>query len=210
MRRYSRIMLVLLVAVMLGVTSTAPIKAKSPGIIADIITTYNIAGGRQVTARGRYYRSHDGRVREDSALGAVITDMKKRTLTLVNFDHQEAIVFAIPKKEPTVPGEAKNPAVPVGNAIHDGRSVTKAHVKTVDGRTQEIWTDDDIGLVVLSKLETPTTTTVRELKNVARSEPQASVFDIPHGYSVRRDTLPSSLSASQRWQTPGNRQLPQR
>ena len=149
------------------------------------------------------------------ATAMIETDMadgiKKRTLTMVNFQRKKAIVFTMPKQQPALPEEARRPAVPVGNDTHDGRPVIKAHIQTVDGRMQEIWTAEDIGLVVFTRLDTPTATTTSELKNVALGEPNGSVFAIPQGYSVRREAVPPTRSATLPWPTPpGQARRPQR
>ena len=190
MRFYSRFILVLLSAP-LGLAAPSTTAAHNFGLSADIVTTYKV-GGRFVTTRGHYYRSADGRLREDSELGALILDMKKRRLTTLSFARQEAVVFALPAEE-TRPAElTSRTPMPSGHIVYDGQPVTQSRVTLADGATQETWTADELGLVVLSKLETSTATTIRELKNISRTEPADSLFESPHGFSLRWEVLPAT------------------
>ena len=54
---------------------------------------------------------------------------------------------------------------------------------------------DHLGLVVWSRIETPSLTTIRELRNVVKVEPDRTAFDIPRGYKVIRNALPPSSTA---------------
>src|SRR3954462_926910 len=70
-------------------------KPKSPAVTADIHIVYRLDDGRQFTHRGRFYRSRTGQVREDSSLGALITDVNAGTVTLLVADRREAHVFKV-------------------------------------------------------------------------------------------------------------------
>src|SRR5260370_17542073 len=54
-----------------------------PALDAEIETTYTISVGNHIT-HGHFYRSQDGKTREDSPVGSTITDNKHRTVTLLN------------------------------------------------------------------------------------------------------------------------------
>lgn len=192
MRFYSRLILVLLSAP-LGLSAPPSTAANNSGLSADIVTIYRV-GGRLVTTKGHYYRSSDGRLREDSELGALILDMAKPTLTTLSFERQEAVVFAFPGGETRPAGVTSRPPMPLGHAVHDGHPVTKSRVTMADGVTQETWTADELGVVVLSQLETSTATTIRELTNISRRKPADSLFEVPHGFILRREVLPATSS----------------
>ena len=202
MRFYSRFILVVLSAP-LGLAAPPSTTANDLGLSADLVTIYSI-GGHLVTTRGHYYRSADGRLREDSELGALIMDMSKSTLTALSFERREAVVFAIPGEGTRSAEVTSRLTMPLGHDMHDGRPVTKSLIRMAAGVRQENWMADAIGVVVRSKLETSTTTTTRELKNISRTEPNDALFEIPPGFSVRREVLPAT-SSTEGWsgQLPG-------
>lgn len=55
--------------------------AQTPALQAEIETVYTLPDGREIRNTGHLYRSGTGQVREDSALGAVITDLAAGTIT---------------------------------------------------------------------------------------------------------------------------------
>src|SRR5215472_4573975 len=68
-------------------------QTKIVALDADIETTYTFPNGQEVTRRGHLYRSSAGLVREGSALGAIITDLDRGTVTLLVSETKEARII---------------------------------------------------------------------------------------------------------------------
>lgn len=160
-----------------------------PALDADITTVYTLADGRQVNTEGRYYRSRDGKQREESSLGAVITDVKRGTVTVLNHARKEAVVIAVPRArrmpKPTPSRDMSGRMVNEEGTL-DGRAVSKARTAGDRGGAHEEWTAKELGLVVFSKMDSPGMTMAKSLRNVMLREPAAELFTVPRGYGVRK------------------------
>ena len=165
---------------------TLAAQTKLPAVVADISTIYTLADGRQFTSAGRYYRSKDGRIREDSPLGAIITDIKTGTMTMLNFERREAHVIKVAASGRATNARSLPPAVRYADATVDGRQVTKARAENGAGEAQEFWTAKDLGLVVFSKVSSPNVTMAKSLRNISLKQPDASVFSVPAGFTVTK------------------------
>lgn len=169
--------------------SIATAQTASP-VHADVETTYRFQDGREVKVSGRYYRSTDGKVREDSGSGSLITDIEARTMTMLNAERKQALVLEMP--EPTL--HLQRPASPIvepfAPGTHEGRAVEKTLRTAADGSKQEVWFAKDVGTIVYSRIDAPGLTTVRTLRNMKVEEPSPVVFQIPAEYAVTRQGLP--------------------
>jgi hypothetical protein len=165
--------------------------ATPPAVQAEVETTYVFADGRQVRVPGHYYRSQDGRVREDTGRGSMIADVNTGTLTLLNADTKQALVFTVREIAPSRKPKGVSPAVPYARGRHEGRDVSKARVKGPDGKENEVWTATDIGLMVFSRIESAGLTTTKALRKVVQGEPDPAVFTVPEDYAVEHHTLPA-------------------
>jgi hypothetical protein len=181
----SRCLIVAVVALVLHPPALAA-QTKLPAVVADLDTIYTLADGRQFTNKGRYYRSKDGLIREDSPLGAIITDIKSGTLTMLNFERREAHVMKVAASSGATTARNLPPAVRYADATVDGRKVTKARAENGKGEAQELWTANDLGLVVFSKVSSPNLTMAKSLRNIALKQPDASVFKVPAGFTVTK------------------------
>lgn len=160
--------------------------AQAPALQGEIETVYTLQDGREVRSRGRFYRSSTGQVREDSSLGAMITDVSAGTVTILVKERKEARVMRIPadQRVPRVPANRPAPEVFEENATVDGRRVAKARMKGPQGQRVEFWTAKDLGVVTWTKTEAAGFTTTRELRNLSTEEPNPAVFAIPADYAV--------------------------
>jgi hypothetical protein len=163
-------------------------QAKKPRAVqADIETTYVLADGRQFTSHGQYFRGRDGElVREDSRLGAMIMDARKGTITTLNYGRKEARVITAAAPPASRSVTTPNP-VPFEHAIVDGHHVTKTRTTSPQGDVHEYWTDTDLGLVVLSRVESPGLTTTKLLRNIVVREPGAATFSVPKGFTIVKE-----------------------
>jgi hypothetical protein len=205
MPKYSRYVIAAVATIALHAVSLEAQRKKAPALDADIETIYTLSDGRQFSTHGHYYRSQDGHLREDSPLGAIITDIKSGTITMLNFETKEAHVIRMPatpkvsrpKNLASAASAASAPsAVPFGEATVEGRQVTKALAKGARGETHESWTDKDLGLVVFSKIESPGLTMAKSLRNVSRREPHPSMFTVPKGYTITDAPVPAQSAGS--------------
>ena len=165
--------------------------ATPPAVQAEVETTYVFADGRQVRVPGHYYRSQDGRVREDTGRGSVIADVNKGTLTLLNADTKQALVFTVNEVAPSKKPSGVSRAVPYARGRHEGRDVNKARVRGADGKESEVWTAPDLGLMVFSRIESAGLTTTKALSKVVQREPDPAVFTVPEDYEVQQHTVPA-------------------
>ena len=158
---------------------------------ADIETVYTLADGKEVRTNGHFYRSKSGQVREDSPLGAVITDLAAGTVTVLVSERKEARVITIPADQRARPAPSNRPA-PEGfeETTVNGRRISKARARGPQGQTLEFWTAKDLGVVTRAKTEAGGLTTVKELRNISTDEPSAAVFAIPGDYTVLEQEAP--------------------
>lgn len=191
MSTHSRFVIAAVATLALHAVSLEAQRKKAPALDADIETTYTLSDGRQFSTHGHYYRSQDGQLREDSPLGAIITDLKSGTITMLNFETKEAHVIRVAAKSRASRPKNVPSAVPFQEATVEGRHVTKALAKGARGETHESWTDKDLGLVVFSKIESPGLTMAKSLRNVSRREPHPSVFKVPKGYTITDAPVPA-------------------
>lgn len=179
-----------LTTVLLCVAASIASAQTGAPVHADVETIYRFQDGREVKVSGRYYRSTDGKVREESGSGSLITDIEARTMTMLNAERKQALVLEMPEPTLHLRRPASPPIEPFARGAHEGRAVEKTLRTAADGSKQEIWFAKDLGAVVYSRIEAPGLTTVRVLRNVKVEEPPLSVFQIPAEYVVTRQTLP--------------------
>lgn len=150
---------------------------------ADVETVYTLPDGTQTRSNGRFFRSRHGQTREDSRLGAVITDLKAGTVTILVAQTKDARVMRIPASE-RVPPRANRPAHQLfEETTIEGRRITKAKMKGPHGQEVEFWTARDVGVVTFTKSELNGMTTVRQLKNLSTLDPDPTLFMIPADYT---------------------------
>ena len=170
--------------------SVRTVSAQSaPAFSADVETTYRFQNGRETNVGGRFYRSADGRIREDSGSGSLITDVRRRTITMLNAELKQALVLQMPEPIPPPAGPKGTPPA-FERGMLDGRAVEKTRQALDGGAVQEVWFASDLGTVLYSLIEAPGLTTVRTLRNVSTDEPPAAVFEVPAEYAVTRRALP--------------------
>lgn len=174
-------------------TPSLEAQKKLPALDAEIDSTYTLADGRQFSTHGHYYRSQHGQLREDSPLGAIITDIKSGTITMLNFETKEAHVVKVSAEPRASKPKSLAPPVSFEKATVDGRQVTKARTQNDRGETQEFWTAKDLGLVVFSKVTSPSLTMAKSLRKVSLREPDPSVFTVPKGYTVTKHDSPAAV-----------------
>jgi hypothetical protein len=162
---------------------TKPISV--PALQADVEIVYTLPDGRQTRSTGRLYRSRSGQLREDSPLGAVITDVAAGTITMLVTATKEARVMTIPaaQRVPPTRTEGTRPEVFEETTV-EGRRITKARIVGPQGRRAEFWTAPDLGVVTWMKTEAGSMTTIKELRNLSTEEPSPEMFTIPADYSV--------------------------
>lgn len=160
--------------------------ASVPALQADVEIVYTLPDGTQTRTRGRFYRSRSGQVREESPLGALITDVAAGTVTALVAETKQARVMTIPPDQrvpPTAKAQGARPEVFEETTI-EGRRITKARMVGPQGRRAEFWTAPDLGIVTWMKTEAGRMITIKELRNLSTEEPSPSLFTIPADYSI--------------------------
>lgn len=166
-----------------AVAQTQP--APTPALQAEIEIVYTLPDGQQLRNHGHLYRSRAGQFREDSPLGAVITDVPAGTVTILVTETKEARVIRIPADQRMRPIPSNGPAPEVfEETTLGGRRVAKARTRGPQGQQVEFWTAKDLGVVTWTKTEAAGLTTTRELRNLSTEEPDPAVFAIPVDYTV--------------------------
>ncbi len=161
-----------------------------PGLTAQVATSYKTPGGQNVNIPGNFYRSHDGRTREDSGIGATITDTKAGTVTVLNPATKQATIYDA--RSPVRPklsfiGTTGGFAV-FGHTTVEGHLLTQTRAQLPNEESREVWTAQDIGLPMFVKVSSADHTMTRTLSKVSVQEPAASVFAVPSGYTITHET----------------------
>jgi hypothetical protein len=149
MPKYSRYVIAAVATIALHAVSLEAQKKKAPALDADIDTTYTLSDGRQFSTHGHYYRSQDGHLREDSPLGAIITDIKSGTITMLNFETREAHVSGAGDDSRPKPGTARPRRAVRGS---DSQPPGDKALAKRPGETHESWTDRTSGCRVLNRV----------------------------------------------------------
>lgn len=175
-------------------------QARLPSVEADI-TKYHKVGGRVVSSTGRYYRAADGRVLEDVGSNGRIIDLRTQTVTFLDHESRSARVVAVP----AVPSPRSSSSLQsrVAAGVHEGRRLTKLRSLGPSGEKIEIWTVDELGLIVLQRSESTTSVHTQILRNVVVREQDTSRFAVPLTYTVS----PIALSGFADPDTLGRRHL---
>jgi len=179
------------ILMLLGVVG-ANAQAPARSFDAEVATYYKLSDGRVISTVGHIYNdSGRGVVRQDSDLGAIITNVKAHTVTLLNFATKEAVVYRL-NAAPSLP-PPRIGAVKGGRTSVEGHEATKSVSIGPKGERHEVWTAPDIGAVVFSRSEAPSMTTTRYLRRIAVREADPSLFTIPPGYSISKSDLPGGV-----------------
>jgi hypothetical protein len=182
---------------MASINNAVPITA---GVTLSIVN----ADGTERDQQGHYYRSHDGKVREDLGSGSVITDKAAGTITTLNPTTKQAIVTPTPGPKGRYVQRDSIPATPevsvIGQATVEGHPVDMRRITLAssNGLTTEVWTATDIRLTVLLKATAQSgRITTRRYQNIQSLEPDPSLFTIPQDYTIiRKASINTSTSTS--------------
>lgn len=205
-RRYAAV-LAWIVSMMVALATGSAQKA-GRAVQAEQVTTYLFPDGTQREVVGRYYRSADGRVAEEGPMGTVIVDARRLRVTVLDHRNQEARVLTLPAStsrdlRPTAPR-----LEPTGNDVLEGFTVSKSRL-SLGGLEHEVWTADDLGLTVYSKMSSPQgLTVIRQLRRLETTEPAPKVFLTPPGYRIREEAADPALVERVQRDGPGGPRVP--
>src|SRR5262249_22730227 len=150
------------------------------------------------THNGRYFRSRDGKVRQDLVFGSIVIDSNTKTSIFLNHAKKEATVIAMSDQDVAdLDKEARSPAKNHNDArmTHLGEDKVEGHpvhktlieagnASTTPSRKTEVWTATDIQLPVFVKTTGTDRTTTREYRNIQVMDPDPQVFEIPKEYRI--------------------------
>lgn len=208
------VMLLCSAVVLLAITTAAQVvvpgapasPAGAQPLTADLkvtVVTHTLFGETTHTENGKYFRSADGRTRQDTSHGSIIMDPKARTMTQLNHEKKEATIIQLPPRRTppaaAAPASAQAPAPPppgrtndslgekqIGGILARGtRTVSPGdQIHNFGTVTNEVWRADEIQLALYSKQTTSNGYTVQTFENIQIGEPDAAQFVIPQGYTV--------------------------
>jgi hypothetical protein len=190
--------------------------APPPGkaVIADITATLTAQtpwGPFTHTETGKYWRSRDGKVRQDTEHGlstvADLGSVNLRSNAYIDYDlrlilaAQERPDLRFPRIRSRPTADTTGNDFPLvlqgatkpkksGNDILDGFKVTirKGNVEMgkgqPTGQTYEIWTSEELKIILLFKLKSGTAEFVQRYHNIRLEEPDPSVFELPPGFRI--------------------------
>jgi hypothetical protein len=176
--------------------------AKIP-LTADVTATLTAEtpwGPVSWTESGKYYRSRSGKIRQDMSFGTYkIIDLKTQETILIDArakiaDVQEVIASAVSftvENTTNFDPDGLSPEV-AKRAKKIGENEVQGHKATgrrweIDGCTYEVWTAKDIKLRILYQYTAGHTTVTQRYENIQIVEPDADLFKIPDGFTVRRN-----------------------
>lgn len=200
-------------------------------IIADVTSTLTAPtpwGPFTQTETGKYWRSRNGKLRQDDSYGlSTLIDLGSPSRSLAYIDYELRRIWQSVRPPRRIP---KNSSIPsagdqLGNEFHFGPSTKprrigqsvvegfKVSIRTgellytppplshvVDpgdpakhlrkpestGVTYEIWTSDELKMILLMKVRSGDMEFVQRYHNIRREEPDPSVFKLPTGFRIVR------------------------
>jgi hypothetical protein len=181
-------------------SSIAPPPKKA--VIADVTATLTAQtpwGPFTYTETGKYWRSRDGKVRQDTEHGlstvADLSSSSTRSLAYIDYDLQRiwAQMTRIPDIRAGQPREdatgkdfrSLSSAKPKksGQDLLDGFNVT-IRKGLWGGKPYEVWTADDLKMILLLKVSSEAGEFVQRYRNIRQEEPDPSIFELPPGYRM--------------------------
>lgn len=181
-------------------------------VIADITATLTAQtpwGPFTNTETGKYWRSRSGKVRQDFGDGlSWIVDLSGpvRSRAYVDHDHRRIWVevgsLAGTQSSQDATGNDFRFGAASSKPKKSGRDVMEGFKVTIrtgellnavvagsskgrpTGESYEIWTADELGVILLFKLKSGTTEFVQRYHNIRLEEPESSVFELPFGFRM--------------------------
>lgn len=195
--------------------------ALPPGkpLIADITATLTAQtpwGPFTQSETGKYWRSREGKIRQDTAFGVSrLVDLGSYPRTEAFIDYElRRMAVSIGRTDLHPPSEDvtgrdftldnnRTRAKKSGEAVLEGFKVTirKGELRN-EGNSSlqyEIWTAEDLKVILLFKLKSAYAELVQRYHNIRREEPDPSVFQLPPGFRTVTNypRSPSSLCLRQ-------------
>jgi hypothetical protein len=203
------------------ITMPAPPPGKIVALTADVTVITSLSsqlGATAQTQTGKYYRSSDGKTRQDTATVSTIFDPTARTVVSLNLARQQASISYLPlpaaPSGQSAPASGQSPLVssqnpPAGSTSQNPQTLSEALGQaTISGQAAtgtritrsnplglkvgvivtEVWTADEIGLPVLMTQTAPGAETTQKFENIQLGEPDPQLFVIPAGYNVQQAT----------------------
>jgi hypothetical protein len=193
----------------------APSSKQTVALSADIniqLTSNSVFGTFTQSQAGKYWRSSDGKTRQDTSFGSVITDSKARTVIYLNHAAKQAtVIHMAPVTTPSATPTPSAPSPPAATSAADlgqkvvaGYEVQGKQIVTTTGNqplqvgsvTTEMWTAPALQLPLFIKQRSSRGTSVQQFDNIQLNEPDPSLFTVPAGYAVTEKTADGSTTAS--------------
>lgn len=161
---------------------------------AVVVTEYVLGNGQTVTNKTRLFISQRGLVKEESALGSMIIDVKKGVVTLVSTDRREALEVSVDRRDLRHDRAGRQPAKKIGTGVMNGHRVVKTRGAGLGEESVEVWHAPDLGLALFTRVEDRGRTVMtRTVTEIVRGEPSIEVFTIPDTYRLEKMGRPESM-----------------
>lgn len=195
-------------------------------VVEEVETTHQIAGGTTLTrhVEERKWRDSEGRFRRETAevqAGqkpdfeiATVIDPVNNTLTMLQFDRKQAIVYHLPDQGPLHLHPYVDPfdkpllarqgvevkvekldAKEIAGVYAVGRRVTRIRPPGTIGNDKPVisvaerWVSPDLKITLLQWTKDPRENDTRQVTQLDRSEPDPQLFQIPADFAVREVSL---------------------
>lgn len=184
---------------------------KTP-VIADIVvrtTSITPWGTSTQVLKGKFWRSRDGRNRQDDSFGTSYL-LSLKAQTWIDRELQTATVVpppVLPTKSKARYADEMGPLlfVPIDSWSRVHASLGKGTLmgRAVQGwqvgsraNDFDVWTDTRLGIPMEIRMKADAAEIVQQLNNVEEREPDPEVFKIPEGFSVLKCTQTASRRPS--------------
>lgn len=158
---------------------------KTP-VIADIVvqtTSMTPWGTYTQILKGKFWRSRDGKNRQDDSFGTSFL-LTPKAQTWIDRELQIAVVntSSWPLFRPILSNTSLGKKTLNGRAVEGWRSL----VPFPEGEFFDIdfWTDTRLGIPVQIRQKSSTTEIVQQLENIEERDPDPKLFEIPEGFRV--------------------------
>ncbi len=179
-------------------------------VIADVtstLTTQTSWGPFTQSETGKYWRSRDGKIRQDTAFGI------SRVVDLGSFPRKEALIdyelrrisarvdrtdlgplnLDVTGRDFEVRNHRTTKLKKTGEAVVEGLKVTirqgtylgidEAKPSPLD-LSFEIWTSEDLKMILVFKIRSKSAELEQRYHNIRREEPDPSLFEMPPGFHI--------------------------
>ena len=155
---------------------------KTP-VIADITlqTTWITPWGTYTQSlKGKYWRSRDGKNRQDDSFGTSYLLTPKSEIWI---DRELQTIAANPPGQSVFPSHLRVAGLDLGKQTLFGRTVEGYRIG-LEAYLIDFWLDSRLGIPIQIRHKSGAFESVQQLENIEERDPDPTLFEIPEGFSV--------------------------